>query len=64
MAIAQASESLRILQNRYKQGLVNTTDVLAAENQLSQQKFALVQAEFTSNLTQYYIQFLTVNANK
>jgi outer membrane protein TolC len=63
-AIEQASESLRILQNRYQQGLVNTTDVLMAETQLSQQKFALVQARFTMNLTRYYLQFLTATTNK
>jgi outer membrane protein TolC len=58
-AITQATESLRILKNRYQQGLVNTTDVLMAETQLSQQKFALVQARFTLSLTVYYIQLLT-----
>ena len=63
-AIEQASESLRILQNRYQQGLVNTTDVLTAETQLSQQKFALAQASFTMNLTRYYLQFLTATTNK
>ena len=63
-AIEQASESLRILQNRYQQGIVNTTDVLMAETQLSQQKFALAQARFTMNLTRYYLQFLTATTNK
>ena len=63
-AIEQASESLRILQNRYQQGLVNTADVLMAETQLSQQKFALAQARFNMNLTRYYLQFLTATTNK
>ena len=63
-SIEQASESLRILQNRYNQGLVNTTDVLIAETQLSQQRFALAQAQFTADVTQAYIQFLTTNTNK
>lgn len=63
-AIEQASESLRILQNRYSQGLVNTTDVLVAETQLSQQRFAFAQAQFTANVTQAYIQFLTTTTNK
>jgi outer membrane protein TolC len=58
-AIEQAAEALRILQNRYQQGLVNTTDVLLAQTQLSQQKFALAQAQFTANLTLAYLQFLT-----
>ncbi len=63
-AIEQASEALRILQNRYQQGLVNTTDVLLAGTQLSQQKFALAQAQFTLNVTRAYIQLLTSSANK
>jgi outer membrane protein TolC len=63
-AIEQASEALRILQNRYEQGLVNTTDVLLAQTQLSQQRFSLAQAQFTANITQVYLQFLTTNANK
>ncbi len=63
MAIEQADESLRILQNRYQQGLVNTTDVLMATTQLSQQKFALAQAVFTLNVTKAYLQLLTASSN-
>ena len=58
-SIEQATESLQILQNRYNQGLVNTTDVLMATTQLSQQKFALAQANFNSNVTKAYLQLLT-----
>jgi len=58
-AIEQATEALRILQNRYHQGLVNTTDVLTADTQLSQLKFSLAQARFTINMTRAYIQLLT-----
>lgn len=64
LSIEHASESLRILQNRYQQGLVNTTDVLLAETQLSQQKLALAQASFTLNVTGYYIQLLTSTTTK
>lgn len=64
IAIEQSDESLRILQNRYQQGLVNTTDVLMATTQLSQQKFALAQAVFTSNVTKAYLQFLMTSTNK
>ncbi len=42
-SIEQAEEALRILQNRYQQGLVSTNDILLAQTQLSQQK--LMQAE-------------------
>ena len=31
LAVEQASEALRVLQNRYTQGLVKTTDVLMAQ---------------------------------
>ena len=61
-SIEQATESLQILQNRYLQGLVNTTDVLMAATQLSQQKFALSQAVFTSNVARAYLQLLTASA--
>ncbi len=64
IAIEQASESLLILQNRYQQGLVNTTDVLMASTQLSQQEFALVQALFNTHVTQAYLQLLTASTNK
>lgn len=63
-AIEQASESLLILQNRFQQGLVNTTDILLATTQLSQQKFALAQAIFTSNVTKAYLQLLTASEKK
>ena len=59
VAIAQAEESLRILQNRYEQGLVNTTDVLMANTQVSQQKFVLAQAVLNLNVAKAYLQFLT-----
>jgi len=62
-AIQQASEALRILQNRYEQGLVKTTDVLMAETQLAQQKLGLAQAQFNYQTTQAYLQFLTQTSN-
>ena len=61
IAVEQATEALRILQNRHQQGLVNTTDVLLATTQLSQQKFGLAQAVFNTNVTKAYIQFLASN---
>lgn len=64
LAVQQASEALVILQNRYQQGLVNTTDILQATTQLSQQKFALAQAVFTSNVTKAYLQLLTASTIK
>ena len=64
LAVGQASESLLILQNHYQQGLVNTTDVLMASAQLSQQKFALAQAVFNIHVTEAYVQLLTASANQ
>lgn len=61
MAIAQATEALRIIQNRYEAGLVNTTDVLTAQTQLSQQKLLLLQTIFGKQVTQANIQFLTTS---
>lgn len=63
LAIEQAAESLLILQNRYQQGLVNTTDVLRAATMVAQQKFALAQAVFTANSTKAFLQFLTASNN-
>lgn len=61
LAIEQASESLRIIRNRYEQGLVNTTDVMLAATQVSQQKLALTQAEFNSNVLKAYLHFLNTS---
>ncbi|MEP7108808.1 MAG: TolC family protein [Ferruginibacter sp.] len=63
-SVGQASESLLILQNRYNQGLVNTTDVLMATTQLSQQKFALAQALFNANVAKAYLQLLTAKSSQ
>ena len=64
VSVQQAAESLRILQNRYQQGLLNTTDILMSQSQLLQQRFALAQAQFTFNVTECYIQLLTSITNK
>lgn len=58
-AVAQAEEALMILQNRYKQGLTATTDILQAQTQLSQQKLYYKQAVMMHNSTLAYIRFLT-----
>lgn len=58
-AIENATEALRILQDRYEQGLVNSTDVLNAQTQLSQQQLGKASAVFSYNSTAAYIRFLT-----
>lgn len=63
-AVNQASEALRILQNRYQQGLVTTNDLLQSQTLLSQQKLNYAQAVFNVNTTQAYLQFLTSTSEK
>lgn len=58
LAVEQAAEALRVLQNRFSQGLVKTSDVLLAQTQLSQQKLGAVQAIYQYNLAAAQIQFL------
>ncbi|MBP7556311.1 MAG: TolC family protein, partial [Chitinophagaceae bacterium] len=59
LASEQAAEALTILQNRYNQGLVGTTDILLAQTQLAQQKLYYKQAVMMHNSTLAYIHFLT-----
>jgi outer membrane protein TolC len=61
LAIEQASEALRVLQNRYTQGLVKTTDVLMAQTQVSQQNLGYVHGVFNYNLATASLKFLTSN---
>ena len=58
-SVEQADEVLRILANRHKEGLVNTTDLLMSQAQLSQQKLMLAQAIMSYNITQSYFEFLS-----
>lgn len=60
-AIEQAKESLLIVENRYKQGLVSTTDILQAQTQLSQQKLFYQQAVMMHNNVLAYIRFITAH---
>lgn len=62
-AVGQSADALRILQNRYTQGLVNTTDVLAAQTQLAQRGLALAQAKFSVQIAAAYINLLTTTTN-
>ena len=64
LAVGQAAEALRILQNRYQQGLVTTNDILQSQTLLSQQKLNQAQAVFQFNTTQAYLQFLTSTSEK
>ena len=59
-AVAQAEEALLILENRFKQGLTGTTDVLQAHTQLAQQKLLYKQSVIMHNSLLAYIRFITV----
>jgi outer membrane protein TolC len=64
IAVNQATEALRILKNRYEQGLVATNDILQSQTLLSQQKLNHAQAVFQFNTTQAYLEFLTSTTEK
>ncbi len=63
-AVSQAAEALRILQNRYQQGLVATNDILQAQSLLSVQQLNYAEAIFQFNTTMAYLQFLTSTSEK
>lgn len=63
-AVSQASEALRILKNRFEQGLVTSNDLLQAQASLSQQKLMRAQAIFQYNTKISYLQFLTSTSEK
>jgi len=58
-SVAQAAEAFRIMSNRFKEGLVSTSDLLMSQAQLSQQRLMLAQAIMNFNITLSYQAFLT-----
>jgi outer membrane protein len=58
-SVDQADEALRILTNRHREGLENTTDLLMAQAQLSKQQLQLIQAVMSYNITEAYLKFLS-----
>ncbi len=61
LAVVQAEESLRIVQNRYQHGLVPTTELLQAQTLLLQQQLNWAQAVFQLNTATAYLHFLTTS---
>lgn len=57
-SVLQATEALRILSDRHREGLTSTTDLLMSQAQLAQQQLALAQAVMSYNITQAYSDFL------
>jgi outer membrane protein TolC len=64
IAVSQSAEALRIVQNRYQQGLVTTNDVLQSQSLLAQQKLLSAQAIYQYNVTAAYQLFLTTTSVK
>jgi outer membrane protein TolC len=54
----QASESYRIIKNRYAQGLEKTTDLLYAENLASNRKLDYLQSLYKYQMALSYLEFL------
>lgn len=59
LALEQSSEAYRIRNNRFKEGLEKTTDLLLAETLMYQKELEYLQAVFEYNYSQQYLQFLT-----
>jgi outer membrane protein TolC len=59
LALEQSQEAYRIRNNRFKQGLEKTSDLLGSETQMSQKELEYLQAVFEYNFTQQYLSFLT-----
>jgi outer membrane protein TolC len=62
-SVEQVQEALRILNDRYTQGLVNTTDVVMTQTLLSQQQHGLMQAYMEKGMAEAYLKFL-ISSNK
>lgn len=58
-AVQQAQEALRIVENRFGQGLSSTQLVLQAQVQLAQQKLGMEQAKWMEQTAFAHYQFLT-----
>jgi len=59
--VEQATEALRILKDRFDQGLEKTADVLVAQIQLSGQQLSYARCIYKQNLTAAYMAFITSN---
>lgn len=58
-AYEQKTEAYQMRQDRFKEGLEKTADLLMAETQMFQKELEYLQAIFEYNLTKEYLRFLT-----
>ncbi len=59
LAVEQSSEALRIRNNRFKEGLEKSSDLLISETQYLQKQLEYLQNVFNYNYTKAYVNFLT-----
>lgn len=59
LALEQSQEAYRIRNNRFKQGLEKTSDLLGSETQMFQKELEYLHSVFEYNFTQQYLTFLT-----
>ena len=59
LAFEQAEEAYRIRSDRFKEGLVKTTDMLMSETQMYKKELEYLQSIFEFNYTKKYLEFLT-----
>lgn len=59
LALQQSEEMLRIRNNRFKEGLEKTSDLLIAETQYAQKQLEYYQTVYQYNYTKAYLEFLT-----
>lgn len=59
LAHEQSQEAFRIRENRFRQGLEKTTDLLLSETQMAQKELECLQAIFEYNFTKSYLEFLS-----
>lgn len=61
LSVQQAAESLRIIENRYAEGLISTNDLLLAQTRWSQENLGYTGSLFAYNMALAYLQFLTTS---
>jgi outer membrane protein TolC len=59
LAMEQSNEALRIRNNRFKEGLEKSSDLLSSETQYLQKQLEYLQNVFNYNYTKAYVNFLT-----
>ncbi|MGB0891468.1 MAG: TolC family protein [Flavobacteriaceae bacterium] len=59
LALEQSKEMLRIRNNRFKEGLEKTTDLLITETQYAKKQLEYYQTVYQYNFTKAYLEFLT-----